>query len=173
MHTGDFYVSSAKSYSFKRSKALKRLPRWLHGEESACQYTRHRRWGFDTWVRKIPWRRRKWQPTPAFLLGKCHGLRSLVGYSPWRCKESDTTEPLSTHGSTWGQHRPCLSQDHLSGSNHLTERKPVLFNDENSKLEASNQRPADWIWLALIFCSAFLNLATPGQQYYLAALSWS
>ena len=26
------------------------------------------------------------------LLGKSHGWRSLVGYSPWGCKESDTTE---------------------------------------------------------------------------------
>ena len=25
-----------------------------------------------------------------------HGQRSLVGYSPWGCKESDTTERLST-----------------------------------------------------------------------------
>ena len=25
-----------------------------------------------------------------------HGQRSLVGYSPWRCKESDRTEQLST-----------------------------------------------------------------------------
>ena len=25
-----------------------------------------------------------------------HGQRSLVGYSPWGCKESDTTEQLST-----------------------------------------------------------------------------
>ena len=24
-----------------------------------------------------------------------HGQRSLVGYSPWGCKESDTTEQLS------------------------------------------------------------------------------
>ena len=40
---------------------------------------------------KIPWRR-KWQPTPAFLPGKSHGQGSLVGYSPWSCKESDTTE---------------------------------------------------------------------------------
>ena len=29
-------------------------------------------------------------------LGKSHGQRSLVGYSPWGCKESDTTEWLST-----------------------------------------------------------------------------
>ena len=26
--------------------------------------------------------------------GKSHGRRSLVGYSPWGCKESDTTEQL-------------------------------------------------------------------------------
>ena len=26
---------------------------------------------------------RKWPPTPAFLSGKFHGQRSLVGYSPW------------------------------------------------------------------------------------------
>ena len=49
--------------------------------------------GFNPWVRKIPWRR-KWQPTPALLPGKLHGLRSLVGYSPWGHKESDTTEWL-------------------------------------------------------------------------------
>ena len=34
------------------------------------------------------------QPTPVVLLGKSHGQRSVVGYSPWGCKESDTTEPL-------------------------------------------------------------------------------
>ena len=44
---------------------------------------------------KIPWRR-KWQPTPVFLPGKFHGQESLVGYSPWGCKELDTTEQLST-----------------------------------------------------------------------------
>ena len=38
--------------------------------------------------------RRKWQPTPVLLSGKSHGPRSLVGYSPWGCKESDMTERL-------------------------------------------------------------------------------
>ena len=37
-----------------------------------------------------PWRR-KWQPVPVFLPGKSQGQRSLVGYSPWGCKDSDTT----------------------------------------------------------------------------------
>ena len=52
-----------------------------------------RRPGFDPWVWKILWRR-KWQLTPVLLPGKFHGQRSLVGYSPWCPKESDTTERL-------------------------------------------------------------------------------
>ena len=46
---------------------------------------------FDPWVGKIPWRR-ACQPTPLFLPGESHGQRSLEGYSPWGCKELDTTE---------------------------------------------------------------------------------
>ena len=38
--------------------------------------------------------RRKQQPTPVFLPGEFHGQRSLVGYSPWSCKELDMTEWL-------------------------------------------------------------------------------
>ena len=49
------------------------------------------RYRFDPWVGKILWRR-EWQPTPVFLLGESHGQRSLVGNSPWRCKESATAE---------------------------------------------------------------------------------
>ena len=44
-------------------------------------------------------RRRKWQPTPVLLPGKYHGWGSLVGYSPWGSKESDTTERLHFHFS--------------------------------------------------------------------------
>ena len=42
------------------------------------------------------WRRR-WHPTPVLLPGKSHGWRSLVGCSPWGCKESDTSERLHFH----------------------------------------------------------------------------
>ena len=48
---------------------------------------------FDPWIGKISWRRR-WQPTPVLLPGKFHEWRSLVGYSPWGRKESDTTMQL-------------------------------------------------------------------------------
>ena len=56
-----------------------RLPSWLSGKESTCQY---RRCGFNPWVMKIPWRR-KWQPTQVFLPGEFHrqkepgGLQSM------------------------------------------------------------------------------------------------
>ena len=43
--------------------------------------------------------RRQWHPTPVFLPGKPHGQRSLVGCSPWRRYESDTTEQLHFHFS--------------------------------------------------------------------------
>ena len=39
-------------------------------------------------------RRRQWHPTPVLLPRKFHGWRSLVGYSPWDHKESDTTERI-------------------------------------------------------------------------------
>ena len=43
--------------------------------------------------------RRQWHPTPVLLAGKSHRRRSLVGYSPWGCKEMDTTERLHFHFS--------------------------------------------------------------------------
>ena len=72
------------------------IPGWLSGKKSTCQCRSHRRCGFDSWVGKIPWRR-KWQPAPAFLPGKAHGQIGLPGYGPCGCKGSDTTERPSTH----------------------------------------------------------------------------
>ena len=36
----------------------------------------------------------KWQPTSVLLPGESQGQRSLVGYSPWGCKEPDMTEVI-------------------------------------------------------------------------------
>ena len=67
----------------KKNKALDTvilgLLRGLSDKGPACQCRRRR---FNPWVRKIPWRR-KWQFISAFLPGKSHGQRSLVGYSVW------------------------------------------------------------------------------------------
>ena len=62
---------------------------------------------------------RKWHPTPAFLSGKPHGQRSLVGH-----RESDTTERLSNyvpdqHGRAAGadsQPRDHLESGDMRGS---------------------------------------------------------
>ena len=62
------------------------------GKESHLQC---RRPGFNPWVGKIPWRR-AWNPLPYSCMRNPHGHRSLAGYSPWGCKELDTTEQLST-----------------------------------------------------------------------------
>ena len=48
---------------------------------------RHKRQGFNPWVGKMSWRRR-WLPTPVFVPGEFYGQSS---YSPWSCKELDTT----------------------------------------------------------------------------------
>ena len=51
---------------------------------------------------------KKWQPTPVFLPGESHGWRSLVGYSPWGRKESDTAERLHlTSPHTWNSGGLC------------------------------------------------------------------
>ena len=61
------------------------------GKNSTCQRGRQWRHGFNSWLGKIPWRR-KWQPISVFSPGKSHGQRSLVGYSPWGCTELNTIE---------------------------------------------------------------------------------
>ena len=67
------------------------FPSGACGKEPAYRCSRHKRCGFDPWVRKIPWRR-AWQPTPVFLPGESHEQRSPMGYIPWGHKESDVTE---------------------------------------------------------------------------------
>ena len=65
------------------------FPGGSSSKEVNCQCRRLRICGINPWVRKIP-QRRKWQPTPVFLSGKSCGQRSLMGYSPWGHKVSNT-----------------------------------------------------------------------------------
>ena len=72
--------------------ASRGFPGGASGKEPTCQSRRHKRCGFDPWVGRSPGRG---QPSPVFLPGESHGQRSLVGYSPRDCKQSDTTELLT------------------------------------------------------------------------------
>ena len=54
----------------------------------------------ETWVLSLDQEdplEKEMEPMPVFLPGESHGQMNLVGYSPWTCKESDTSEWLSTH----------------------------------------------------------------------------
>ena len=84
-------------------ECLLQLLRWCSGKEYTCKCRRCKRWGFNPWVGKIPWRR-KWQPTPVFWPGEFQGQRnlgvhgsmgSLESQSPLSHKESDATEWLN------------------------------------------------------------------------------
>ena len=61
-------------------------PRWLNGKESTCQSLSQE----DPLEKEMV-------THSVFLPGESHGQRSLAGYSPWGCKELDTTEQLITH----------------------------------------------------------------------------
>ena len=55
---------------------------------------------WETWVLSLGWEdpleERHGNPLQYSCLENPHGQRSLAGYSPWGCKESDTTERLGT-----------------------------------------------------------------------------
>ena len=81
-------VSKTKNWCFVKTNRASLVAQVVKNPE--CESC-----GFDPWIRKIPCRT-AWQPIPVFLPGESHGQRSLLGYSPWGHKESDTTERLST-----------------------------------------------------------------------------
>ena len=64
-------LDSTKTISIIAESPVKEY-RGASGKEPACQSRRQKRWEFDPWVGKIPWRRKR-QPTPVFLPGESHG----------------------------------------------------------------------------------------------------
>ena len=54
----------------------------------------------ETQVQSLGWEdclEKEMATSPVFLPGKSLGRKNLVGYSPWGCKESNTTEGLQFH----------------------------------------------------------------------------
>ena len=109
-------------FFLRQGNAQEWFPRWLSGNESACQSRRRRRRRFTPWVGKIPWRR-KWQPPPVFLPGKSPGQRSLAGYSPWGCKASNTTEYAHMQYS--------VKNFPLPANNQFAKSSSVLFSERH------------------------------------------
>ena len=100
-----FKISHVRAHSFCVSPSdFFGFPGDGSGKESACQCRRHERGGLHPSVRKIP-QRRKWQPTPVFLLGESHGQRSLVCCGPRGHTESDRTERRQARLAHLTQHK--------------------------------------------------------------------
>ena len=72
--TGGIKSEQGQPYPMLKSKEReeKQILGGFPGKESTCQCRRRRRFGFDPWLGKIPWRR-KWQLAPILLLEKFHG----------------------------------------------------------------------------------------------------
>ena len=75
--------------------------------------------------------RRKWHPTPVPLPGKFHGWRSLVGYNPWGCKESDMTEQLHFHIERKDHMQAQGEASHLQAIERGSLKKPTLPTPES------------------------------------------
>ena len=76
-------------YDEKNSQVVlvvKKLP--ANAEDIRCE--------FDSWVRKVPWRR-VWQPIPVCLPGESPWTAEPGGLQSMGSKESDTTEQLGTY----------------------------------------------------------------------------
>ena len=83
---GNSFLSS-QGHILQLPRALETMPRSFSAAYRSWRQGMGR--GSLLCIGKTPWRRQR-LPNPSFLPGECHGL-----YSPWGCKESDTTERLS------------------------------------------------------------------------------
>ena len=112
------------------------FPWWLSDKESACQYRSHRRQGFDLWVGKILWRR-KWQPTPGFLLGWSNGQRSLVGYSPSGITKNQTQLSEHTHTHSKMKHNKIINkwEIHTNSYNLQVREWPDYFVKPHKEIQ--------------------------------------
>ena len=122
---------------------------------------------WETRVRSLGWEdllEKERQPTPVLLPGESHGQRSLVGYSPRGCKESDTTERHNQDLHSWGACNPemlsgtkespqipCSFCQNLvrksgqAGNNHVCHICPtsVKYTKQATALVPAPSRPAD------------------------------
>ena len=73
------------------------------GQNSPGNAGNWKRCSFDSWVRKIRWKR-AWQPTPGFLPGESCGQRSLVGYSQGTKSRTRLSEILNSEGEREALH---------------------------------------------------------------------
>ena len=119
------------------------LLKWLSGKDSTCQSAcLARSCRFDLCVWKIPWRK-KWQPTPVFLLGN-----SMDRGAWWASVHVVMTEHSCTH---WDIVRQPLRL--LPPNPHLLLFVPRVTLPLESNREMAGVEPLGQIILLFILCS--------------------
>ena len=126
--------------------------------------------GFDPWVWTIPWRS-EWLPTPVLLPGGFRGQWSLVDYTPWGHKESDTTErltlslPVAVRDKTEAFH--CLMILSELWWSLCLQSSWTCGPSVTASLKLSSLRPSYWGFLfpppPHIFCDGLLPLPSPAR----------
>ena len=96
-------------------------------------------------------RRRQWHPTPVLLPGKSHGQRSLVGCSPWGCKESDMVSDF-----TFTFHFHVLEKEMATHSSVLAWRIPGTGQPSGLPSMGSHRVGHDWSDLAAAAAAAYI-----------------
>ena len=71
------------------------------------------------------------QPTLGFLPGEFPWTEVPGGYSPWGCKELDTSERLSTHSQTTS-HYPDLCSDYCNNLPTTSASAPFNIHSNNT-----------------------------------------
>ena len=94
----------------------------------------------ETWIRCLG-REDPLEEEMATHSGKSHGQRSLVGYSPWGHKESDTTERLSPHTYTVNHRSAPLVEAMQDMGRALRPRVPAALLTPSHAFQKSNHSP--------------------------------
>ena len=115
--------------------------------------------GFNPWVEKIPWRRR-WQSTPVLLLGKSHGQRSLVGYSPWGRKESDMTSLLLSLDDNESNQVSCIAGGFFTNWAVREAQMTTLVFYKTSHWSCNQDLLIQYLFVEYILCAR--SCAWPG-----------
>ena len=100
--------------------------KYVFGASLVAQLVKNLPAVWETWVGKIPWRR-KWLPTPVFLPGESHGQRTLTGYSHWVASVDLVTKPPPSKLYTF----PPLKKVHWSQIKYTNENVWTIVSYQN------------------------------------------
>ena len=141
------------------------FPGGSDGKESACQCKNHRRPGFDSWVRKIPWRR-EWQPPPVSWPEESYGQRRLAAVPDLqRVRHDWATNTFTFQGLEVGE------GEWIWGKTEGVAAEKIIwyFNDEYMALwvsEWSRTLSGAWLFAALwtVARQALPSMGFPRQE---------